>query len=165
MNQEKNINSLISIIFIIVIIICGIIVLGVYMNDRWKNMRDIRRQADIKNTIKAVDIYYLDHSKLPDNVTNNEWDSSYDLANNNQTLFKVLRDNNLLSQIFDPKNNEEYQYRYHKFKRGEYGCSRTFAIFQVTKFETEVEDHGQGECLSRNFVLDAPNGYTYMWFE
>lgn len=165
MNQEKSINSLLSLIFIIIIVICGIVILGVYMNDRWKTMRDIRRQADLQIVVKAIDMYYLNNGKLPDNSTNNQWDSSYDLENNNQTLFKALRNEKLLSPIFDPKNNEEYQYRYHKFRRGEHGCDRTFAIFQITKFETEVDDHGSGECLSKNFVLDIPNGYTYMWFE
>ena len=164
-NQEKNTNSLLSIIFIIIIVICGMIILGIYMDDRWRKMRDIKRQADIKTVIQAINLYHLNNNKLPDNSTNAQWDSSYDLENSNQTLFKVLRDANLLSPIFDPKNNKEYQYRYHKFEKGEYGCNRTFAIFQVIKFESEVGDHGRGSCPDKNFVLEAPNGFTRQWFE
>jgi hypothetical protein len=165
MNQAKDINSFLTIIFIIIIVICGIVILGISMNDKWKNMRDIKRHADIKSVVKAIDIYYLDNNRLPDNVTDSEWDSSYDLETSNQTLFKVLRDSKLLSPIFDPKNNEEYHYRYHKFRKGQYGCNKAFAIFQVTKFESEVSDYGRGECPDKNFVLEAPNGFTYQWFE
>ncbi len=171
MSQEKNINSinsLLSIIFIIIIVICGIVILGLYMEDRWKVMRDIKRHNDIGAVIRAVDMYYLNNGVLPKNSSTKSWDSSYDLENKNQTLFKVLRDAKLLSPIFDPKNNDDYHYQYHKFERGEYGCNKAFAIFQVTKFESKNsknDDHGQGKCPGKNFVLDAPNGYTYQWFE
>jgi len=165
MTQKKDINSLLSIIFIIIIVVCGIVILGIYMNDRWKEMRDVRRHVDIKSVIKAIDIYYLDNDRLPENVSDGDWDSSYDLENKNQTLFKELRDDGLLSSIFDPKNNEKYHYRYHRFEKGEYGCDKAFAIFQVTEFESEAGDPGEGACLYKNFVLDAPNGFTYQWFE
>ena len=52
-----------------------------------------------------------------------------------------------------------------RFEKGEYGCERPFAIFQVVNFETLVADNGEGACPERNFVLEAPNGYTIQWFE
>ena len=165
MNQGKNINSLLSIIFLIIIVVCGIIISGMYMNNRWKNMRDVRRVSDLKAIIKAVDIYYLDKGRLPDNISDQEWDSTYDPETNNQTFLKELQDKGILSYIFDPKNSEEYQYRYHKFERGEYGCDQAFAIFQITKFESDYNDLGKGECLDKNFTLEAPRGFTHQWFE
>lgn len=165
MYTGKHINSVLSTVFLIIIVICSIIILGAYMNDRWKKIRDIRRRGDVQQVIKVVEFYKLRYNSLPDNETENDWDSSYDPDNNNQTLFKTLREKKLLSHIFDPKNNEEYHYRYHKFESGEYGCNRTFAIFQVTSFEEDVYNHGKCECPERNFIDEAPNGFTYQWFE
>lgn len=165
MPNEKSIKSLISIIFIIIILVCGIIIFGVYMNEKWKSMRDVRRRGDIQTVMKAINFYLLDENGLPQNETNNEWDSSYNPDNNHQTLFKTLREGELLSYIFDPKNDLEHNYKYHRFEKGEYGCNRPFAIFQVTNFETLVYDNGEGACPERNFVLEAPNGYTIQWFE
>ncbi|MCD4704769.1 hypothetical protein K8R66_01700 [bacterium] len=165
MTNGKGINSLLSTALLVSIVICAVVVLGIYMNDRWKVMRDIRRKGDIKQVDKIVELYLLNYGKLPENQSDNEWDSSYDPQTKNKTLFKSLQDLNLISSIFDPKNDEVYNYRYHKFKAYEYGCNRSFAIFQVTGFEDEVDDHGKGECPDRDFAAEVPNGYTIQWFE
>ena len=165
MAQKKNINSLITIILIMVIVVCTIIIFGLYMNGRWKRMRDIRRRADAQTIIKAIDIYYLNEGQLPDNISDQDWDSTYNSENDNQNFLKELQDKGILSYIFDPKNSEEYQYRYHKFEAGEYGCNRPFAILQVKKFESGFSEIGGGACPDKNFVTEAPQGFTYQWFE
>ncbi|MCD4705820.1 hypothetical protein K8R61_01940, partial [bacterium] len=122
-------------------------------------------RADMQTIIKGIDIYYLNEGRLPDNISDQDWDSTYDIDNDNDTFLKELREDGILSYIFDPKNSEEYQYRYHKFEVGEYGCKRPFAIFQVKKFESDFGEVGEGACPNKNFVLEAPQGYTYQWFE
>jgi len=66
---------------------------------------------------KAINFYSLDKNYLPPNETEREWDSSYDPGNNHQTLFKTLREEELLSHIFDPKNDLEHNYKYHRFRK------------------------------------------------
>lgn len=166
MQTEKGIKSILTVVILVSIILCVTVIIGIYMNDRWKKMRNIRRNADLQQVIKAIDMYTLENNgNLPANETNYEWDSSFDPANSNQTLFKTLREKKLLSTVFDPVNNKDYQYRYHKFQKGEYGCDRAFAIFQVTSFEGSSANIGSGSCPERDFTKEAPNGYTIQWFE
>jgi hypothetical protein len=165
MQTEKSIKSLLTVVTLVSLILCATIMIGIYTNSRWKRIRDVRRVADAQQIIKAIEFYILDFGQLPENETQDEWDSSFDPGNSNQTLFKSLREKKLLSQVFDPVNNNAFNYRYHKFKAGEYGCSRTFAIFQITSFEGRGDNIGSGFCPDRDFTKEAPNGFTVQWFE
>ncbi len=165
METEKYTHSLLTAAFLIMIIFFTVIVMGSYMNDRWKKIRDVKRTSDAQQVIKAIEIYKSINDTLPENETLDSWDRSYDLKTANAVLFKTLRDRNLISQVFDPTNNEQFYYRYHKFDKGEYGCSRAFAIFQVVSFETNALNIGSGLCPKRDFTKEALNGYTVQWFE
>lgn len=165
MEKEKSVKSALMIFFLTIILFCVVIIVGTYMNNRWKKMRDIRRSADVQQVIKVMEVYQSNYNKLPDNETRDDWDKSYDPKTSNQTLFKTLRDANLISPIFDPVNNEQFLYKYHKFDAGEYGCDRAFAIFQIVSFEEKVNNIGSGFCPDRDFTKEAPNGYTIQWFE
>ncbi|HNV97271.1 MAG TPA: hypothetical protein PKL13_03055 [bacterium] len=166
MSTEKDTKSLFLIFVLVFMILCATVMVGIYMNNRWKRMRDIRRRGDLQQIIKVIDMYALENNgNLPENETNYEWDSSFDPKSSNQILFKTLKEKKLLSTVFDPVNNKDYQYRYHKFQKGEYGCDRSFAIFQVTSFEDSSENIGSGSCPERDFTKEAPNGFTIQWFE
>ena len=60
---------------------------------------------------------------------------------------------------------QEYFYRYKKFDAGSFDCRRGFYILQVMNFEGQTDDHGWGSCPGRNFVDEAPNGYTIQVFD
>lgn len=162
MNEnKKDLNSLLSLVFLIIILLCAVVIIGVYTNNRWRRMRDIRRRSDIAQVKKALEYSKFEFNELPDNQSKDDWDLSYDsILNKSQALFKDLQSKGVVSNMFDPKNNEQYYYRYHKFENGEYGCWGTYAIFQIMNFEGEIQDRGEGSCPERDFKSEAPNGYT-----
>lgn len=163
--DQKKISSLLTIICLIVIVICAIIIFGVYMNKKWERMRDIRRRSDVAQVKKALEYHKFEFNSLPDNQTDGQWDVSYDAVNGRQALFKELQSKGIVSNIFDPKNNSKYYYRYHKFDNGEYGCSGEYAIFQVMNFEgSNLSGHGEGSCPERDFASETPNGYTLQFW-
>ncbi len=165
-NAGNPLTKVLSKILIMAVVVFCLVFSIVYLNSRWSRIRDVRRNADAKSVIKALEYYNQTYGKYPE--TNNEdgegWDKSNDLAD--LSFLDPIVSLGLLSlRPFDPINDEARYYRYQKFARGDFGCTRPFIIFQVTEFETEVLDHGSGECPKFNFTELAPNGYTYQAFE
>jgi len=148
---------------IVVVLMCGALIFAIiYLNSRWADIRDIRRRADAQSIIKALDFYSIQTGYYPKNSENDGdgWDKSNDLA---RSFLHPLSEFGLISSlIFDPKNNETYYYRYQKFAAGVFGCSRAFAVFQITDFENNISDLGYGSCPEFNWIKLAPNGFT--WF-
>lgn len=152
---------------ILVIFSVGLLLLSIfYLNTRWEKIRDIRRQADAKTIIKALQYYYNFYNEFPPSSDDDGegWDKSNDLAD--RDFLKPLVDKGILAfQPFDPKNNQQYYYRYQKFPSGSFGCPRPFTVFQVIKFETSGLQPGVGNCQNINFIELAPQGFTWQDFE
>ena len=154
-------SKLLLVLFMGVLLLLSIF----YLNGRWEKIRDIRRQADAGAIVKALDFYNLQFGNYPENSDDDGegWDKSNDAADRKflESLGKV----GLLSALaFDPKNDDFYYYRYQRFDQGDFGCSRPYAVFQVTQFE-EVKYLGRGECPEVNWTTLAPNGYTWLSLE
>ena len=164
--QEDQTKALLSKVLIMVIVVCMLVVSIIYLNSRWSKIRDVRRRGDFQSIIKALEFYSSEYGHFP--VTEDDdgdgWDKSNDLVD--LDFLEPLVSSGLLTfRPFDPKNDTEYYYRYQKFHRGDFGCTRDFAIFQVTQFETETDQHGSGECPDIDFTKLVPNGYTWLGYE
>jgi len=160
--MNEGIKIYLGRIMLVVLICVALIFAVLYLNSRWAKIRDIRRQADAQSIIKALDFYNIQIGYYPKNDENDGdgWDKSNDLA---RSFLNPLSDLGLISSlIFDPKNDETHYYRYQKFSAGVFGCRKPFAVFQVTNFETDIPNLGQGTCPEFNWVKLAPHGFT--WF-
>lgn len=137
-----------------------------YLNSRWSWIRDMRRLADAKQIIKGLQYYYYQFEELPESkpADNTGWDNSNNLVKL-EFLEPLLTAGILQEHPFDPKNDDEFYYRYKKFPAGTYGCARAFSIFQVMRYETDGLALGQGVCQKVDFTKLAPDGYTWQEFE
>ena len=162
MEQEELKNVIWKIAF--AVFICALLVSSIiYLNKRWKEIRDIRREADARSIEKALDFYSIQFGGYPENSDDDGdgWDKSNDPEQ--RTFLEPMAKVGLLpGLVFDPKNDENYYYRYQKFASGDFGCRRPFAVFQIVSYETENKNIGQGSCPDINWTTLAPNGYT--WF-
>jgi hypothetical protein len=137
-----------------------------YLNSRWGLIRDIRRLADAQQIVKGIQYYYNQFEELPESQSadNSGWDKSNNLIKR-VFLEPLLTAGILQRHPFDPKNDNEYYYRYKKFPAGTYGCARAFSVFQVMKYETNGLAPGWGVCQTVDFTKLAPSGYTWQEFE
>ncbi len=169
MLKPQGENKLKSIIYKLLIMsaVIGLLISSmIYLNNRWDKIRDIRRQGDLQSITKALNFYYYQYDKYPGTSDDDGdgWDKSSDKGD--YSFLDPLIEVGLLSaRPFDPKNNEEYYYRYQKFEQGDFGCNRDYAIFQITQFETEVQKHGSGSCPEIEWTELAPGGYTWQGME
>jgi len=129
--------------------------------------RDIKRLADIKVLVKALDLYHDKYGKYPD--SNNDW-QGWDLSigyNSGKVDFidRLKAEGFVDREVKDPINDVAYHYRYQKFKAGDYGCKNSFYILQIAGFELSSENNGRGECPELNWVESATNGYTVQDFD
>ncbi|MBI4779391.1 hypothetical protein HY797_02985 [Candidatus Falkowbacteria bacterium] len=129
--------------------------------------RDIKRRADIKILIKALDLYHDKYGKYPDSINDWQgWDLSIGYNGDKTDFIDRLREEGFLNkEIKDPINNTSYHYRYQKFKAGDYGCKNSFYILQIVNFELSTGNNGGGECPELNWAESAPNGYTAQDFD
>jgi len=165
METEKGTKSILNILILVSIILCSTLIIGLYTKSQQKKIRDTIRMENAQQIRTAIELYKLEFDQLPDNQTQNEWDVSYETIDARKTLFRNLIEKFFLSDVSDPLNNQNFHYRYHKFQEGEYGCKKSFAIFQIVSFERKFDNTGFGVCPHRDFTKEAPNGYTIQWFE
>jgi hypothetical protein len=164
--EKEQFNAILG-RFLLVFIFVGLLICSIiYLNSRWSRIRDIRRQADAQAIIKALKFYDIQYNNFP--VNNDDDGEGGDKSNNQEErsfLEPLILKGLFVTPPFDPKNNEEYYYRYQKFPAGAFGCMRPFAVFQITQFETKNMDVGEGECQNINFTQLAPNGFTWQEFD
>lgn len=129
--------------------------------------RDIKRRADIKILIKALDLYHDKYDKYPDSVNDwQSWDLSISYNGGKAEFINKFEEEGLVDrEIKDPLNDVAYHYRYQKFQAGDYGCENSFYILQVASFELPTKNNGRGECPELNWAQSAPNGYTTQDFD
>ena len=164
--DKEELDKVLGKILLVVFIVCLLIISMIYFTNRWSEIRDIRRQADTKSILKALELYNNQYGKYPESQADDGdgWEKSNDFEN--MDFFKPLVEADLLAiSPFDPKNDSQYYYRYQRFPSGSFGCQKAFAVFQVMEHETTGYDIGRGWCEDIDFVQLAPNGFTWMEFE
>lgn len=164
--EKKLLHLVIAKLLLVVIMVTLLVSSMIYLNKRWSRIRDIRRQADAKSIVKALQFYYNLFDEFPENLDNDGkgWDRSNDLPD--RSFLEPLVSFGLLNgEPFDPKNDENFYYRYQRFPRSSFGCPRPFSVFQVMLYETEGFEVGKGSCEKVDFTEMAPEGYTWHEFE
>lgn len=130
-----------------------------YFYNYSKELRDVKRTADINRVIAALQLYNQehDHYPKPTKADSNDWDTTKD----NEFLYELVDSKYLLATPFDPVNNDEYYYRYRYFSAKESGCDRPMAVLQVINFEEKNYQVSRLLCQSE-IVGDMPaNGFTW----
>ncbi len=154
--------------FAIVIVACVFILFFAGFDDIQAKSRDAKRISDAKDINRALELYFDRYAKYPDTVDSDYggWDTTVEPEGHVEEFIPQLVSEGILSgHPRDSKNTTTYYYRYQKFPRGSFGCTRPFVIFQVFNFETIQDVHGSGACPNRNFADEAPNGFTIQKFE
>lgn len=129
--------------------------------------RDIKRRADIKILIKALDLYHDKYGAYPDSADDWQgWDISIGYSKGEEDFLSILQKEGLIDRpVEDPTNNDLYYYRYQNFSAGEFSCQNSFYILQASNFELPTENIGRGQCPEFDWAKSAPNGYTAQDFD
>ena len=155
---------------LVVIAIIGLLstLAVVALNSARAKSRDAKRVADVKQIQTALEIYHSRFGVYPktENVNLKGWNTSYEKENSDFDFLKTLSKLEIMQNVpSDPINSYYFYYRYQKFPANSFGCKKPFYILQATSFERNTNENGFGECPRRNFVNEAPNGYTIQVFE
>lgn len=154
--------------FSVIILVSLMIIFLVGFDDLRAKIRDTKRRADIREVVKALDIYYHRHGYYPetDDKDWQDWDATYEPSGEPyQFIAPLMAENIITRNPIDPVNSKTYFYRYKKFSYGSYDCLKEFYILQIVNFETSQDNHGFGNCPQFDFVEGIPNGYTVMGVE
>ncbi len=164
--MEEHYKSVLPKLFMVAMMVGLMLFFIFYLNQRWERIRDIRRQGDLQSITKALEFYNQQYNQYPDNFDDDGegWDKSNDLENRS-FVEPLIKAGLLTITPFDPKNDDEYYYRYQKFASGDYGCVRPSAIFQITQFETNIKNRGRGLCPQFDWRELTPEGYTWQGIE
>ncbi len=168
MVEEKLSSFKLQRVFVLVIILFLIVLVMVSFDFIRNKVRDTKRKADIKQLQTALAIYQAKFGVFPEVEDDdyNGWDTTYEPAGQPQEFLNILKQKNIIDKIpIDPINSDYFFYRYKRFPAKSFGCRQPFYILQLMNFEGNVKDHGWGSCPERNFVDEAPNGYTVQIFE
>ncbi|MDP2708615.1 MAG: hypothetical protein Q8O93_00980 [bacterium] len=124
--------------------------------------RDVKRRADVKVLVRALDLYHDKYGKYPDSINDwRGWDLSLAYGDQRLEFLSALNKERLMDRaVKDPVNDAANHYRYGKFQAGDYGCANSFYILQVVNFELPTSDNGQGACPELDWAALTPNGYT-----
>ena len=130
-------------------------------------IRDIKRRADIKILVKALDLYHDKYGKYPDSADDWQgWDLSLSYNGGEIGFLDKIKAEGLIDRVVkDPTNDLYYHYRYQKYDAGEYGCDNSFYILQVVNLELASHNNGVAKCSDFNWVESAPNGFTVQGFD
>ncbi|HRN69654.1 MAG TPA: type II secretion system protein [Candidatus Woesebacteria bacterium] len=153
--------SLIEII-VVIALIALLATIGLSTYDRvQKNARDARRIADIEEIRKALLVYKSLNGTFPlssgadfDNDCSG-WDTSFDedfikSLNNPSYIESMPRDPlNEGSVACDGHANDGFNYLYHRYNAGEYGCqpNRPFVVLGAGTMETSNGAHPKSQKL------------------
>ncbi len=168
MLQQRSKTSKLRKSFAIIIVGCILVIFFVSFEDIRAKIRDEKRKGDLREVVKALEIYYSKYNFYPESSDDdwNGWDATFEPGGHPYRFITPLEEERiLLKGPVDPYNDSIYFYRYRKFPAGSFGCRRPFYVLQIVNFETAQDDHGWGECPERNFVEELPNGFTVMKFD
>ncbi len=166
--QQKTANLKMQRVFNLSLILFLIILSFIYFDFIRSKIRDVKRKADIRQLQTALSIYQSNFNEFP-NVNDfdfQDWDTTFEPLNQEFSFINILEKENIIDQpVKDPINSARFYYRYKKFPANSFGCEQPFYILQIMNFENEIKDHGWGKCPERNFINEAPNGFTIQIFE
>ncbi|MFA6106483.1 MAG: hypothetical protein WC745_02290 [Patescibacteria group bacterium] len=151
---------------VIVMMICLTVILFSYFSDYRSKARDVKRKADLQILMQALDIYHDRHGVYPQSDDDYKgWDLSY-VGGKERVFLPALEKEGIIDRgVLDPLNNDKTFYRYQKFTKGGYGCSKPFYILQIMSFETLTSDKGMGKCKDFDWTKLAPYGYTLQGYD
>ncbi len=128
------------------------------LSSRAAARRDARRLEDMQRVESAIARYRTDHGCFPpghENPEQDDWDVSTD-----GDFIPALREAGYLQDApADPRNDEQYQYRYRVFQKGSFGCAAdgpTY-VLGVRDFETAAGSRmqeGGFRCPDRDFTKE-----------
>ena len=153
-----KVQKLVALVFIG----CAIILFLAGFDTIKAKVRDVKRRADVKILIKALDLYHDKYGKYPDSVDEwRGWDLSFGYNGGKANFIEQLGRERLIDRaVKDPINDAAHHYRYQKFRAGDLGCQNSFYILQAVNFELSTGNNGAGSCPEFNWGELAPNGYT-----
>lgn len=166
---EQKLTSLkLQRIFNLSIILFLIVLTAISLDFVRYKVKDTKRKADVKQIQTALAIYQSNFNTLLE-VEDDDflgWDATFEPLGQPQEFLNTLEKEKIIDRVSrDPVNSDIYFYRYQKFPAHSFGCEKPFYILQIINFEGNVDNHGWGSCPERNFVDEAPNGYTIQVFE
>jgi len=115
--------------------------------------RDERRKADIATLVRAMELYKAENSHYPEGIPNsarNDWSDSDLSPKDYIQKFGTFTDGSL---PVDPLNNGTYHYSYQLFEGGGFGCTKTFYILGIKKFEKDPKIAGW-KCPQKDFGME-----------
>ncbi len=140
---------------LVVIAIIGILsgVILASLNSSRAKSRDTIRMSDMKQIETALQLYYADNNKYPEESHNgcyDGWETSCDAAGN---FIDVLRTGGYIPKVsLDPKNNSSYFYAYYNYPAGSNGCASAHAVLAIKNFESPNPSSGvNAKCSLRDW--------------
>lgn len=122
---------------------------------RLASKNDARRLEDMRRIESAIARYWTDHGCWPPAHASPEHDG-WDVSNDGDFIPALVQGGYLESMPADPRNDEQYQYRYQVFEKGSFGCSadgptyvlgvRAFEAHPATRLQ-----QGGFHCSERDF--------------
>lgn len=167
-NSSQKRSSRLQKSFAVVIVACVAIIFFAGFDDIQAKSRDAKRMSDAKDINQALELYFDQNATYPETIDFDYggWDTTVEPEGHVEEFIPQFVNEGILSaHPRDIQNTTVYYYRYKKFPRGSFGCTRPFVIFQIFNFETIQDSHGSGACPDRNFADEAPNGFTIQKFE
>jgi len=128
---------------LVVIAIIGMLssVVLASLNSARAKARDARRLADMKQIITALELYYDDHDRYPqENSAGGSWEHSFE--DNGDFIDELLDKGYMPSVPVDPINTSSggFYYSYYNYG-GDSGCTGNFYVLGVRNMETSGRPH------------------------
>jgi type II secretion system protein G len=140
---------------LVVIAIIGILssIVLASLNTARARSRDARRMSDIKQINTALQLYFSENGKYPEEAHSgcyDGWETSCDITGN---FIDTLRTSGSISKVsFDPINNADYFYAYYNYPAGSNGCVFAHAVLAIKNFESANPNNGvSAQCPGRNW--------------
>ena len=146
----------------LLLIVALVLVLGFMMIPslalRLSSSRDAQRLEDMHKIESAITRYWTDHGCWPPAHESPEHDG-WDVSNDGDFIPALVQGGYLEAMPADPRNDEQFQYRYRVFPKGSFGCSPDGStyVLGVRTFETHPQGKLQQDgfaCPERDFTRE-----------
>lgn len=113
---------------LVVISIIGILAAGggIYYTQARKQTRDMKRKVDLESVQLALELYYSDNKIYPPNLESG-------LKDINSVLGRLTTDGYMTSLPQDPKNSENYIYKYQAPTGTEGFCQDLYVLYTAAE--------------------------------
>ena len=154
-NRSKGAFTIVELIVVVSILALLSGVLVPRINDHVQGSRDSQRLDDVARMRNAIEQFYMDRGRFPAPVENSKyagWDVSHD-----DTFISELVTAGYMERVpTDPRNDEQFHYRYYVYEPGAYGCrgKSPFYVLGVKAFESAgfaSRNRGFFRCETRDW--------------